>query len=87
MDPFVVCCPRVEYAQHEMETCVFCGAVSVLHERGISRAAADADRAAKPPTSRKQRAAANRKAMRVFHASFPVPCKIHIAEVWRCQRV
>ena len=37
--------------------------------------------------SRTQRTAANRKAMRAFHASFPVPCKIEIAQVWQCQRV
>ena len=47
----------------------------------------DTDRIATPPTNRKQRAAANRKAMRAFHASFPVPCKIEIAQVWQCQRV
>ena len=39
------------------------------------------------PIGRKQRAAANKKAMRPFHESFPVPLKIEITEVWRCKEV
>ena len=38
------------------------------------------------PTGRKGKADANEKAMRAFHAAFPVPSAIQVAEVYRCDR-
>jgi len=46
----------------------------------------DDDRVAHP-ANRKERADANIKAMRVFHATFPVPQKIRMLEVWRCDAI
>ena len=40
VDPSAIGQPRVEYPQHELETCVFYAAASALHEMGVTRAAA-----------------------------------------------